>query len=337
MITGFNTDIRCGDKVFHVQTEDKGIKNPIIISLIYQKGLILDSYRTPYAVLLPSERFNEALLRRILEFQHRQLLLALKNGTYQKGMRLADFVEGDFVFVFPIPPEVQQHDSKTIAGAPTQFTETPALRTTEFNDVRHETGTPVVENKNLNENTSPEENLLIILPPLPVEPGVESNSTLALPLRASTANHQESLPPVTTAPAHGEFSPIAGRSRSGIEKRPTPSFPVIDINEAVRLNKIRGIEICLESSRDFIAGHPTEISLYIQGRSTDIRLENVQVLLKVIGTNLSPRIYSGKTDKLGTLKISFTLPEYKLGSAALIIQASSQIGGDQVKYLIKRK
>src|SRR5262245_21768907 len=38
VITGYNTDVKHGGKVFHVQTEDKGAKNPIIETLVYVGG-----------------------------------------------------------------------------------------------------------------------------------------------------------------------------------------------------------------------------------------------------------------------------------------------------------
>jgi hypothetical protein len=34
MISGYNTDVRHLDVVFHVQTEDKGAVNPLIESLV---------------------------------------------------------------------------------------------------------------------------------------------------------------------------------------------------------------------------------------------------------------------------------------------------------------
>src|SRR5262245_60543241 len=98
MITGFNTDVKHGDTVYHVQTEDKGVKNPLILSLIYVKGTILDAFRVRYDDFLDSGRFSEAMLQKILEFQHRQIVSAIKRGKYQKGMALEDFVDGDFVF-----------------------------------------------------------------------------------------------------------------------------------------------------------------------------------------------------------------------------------------------
>ena len=48
MITGFNTDIKHGSRVFHVQTEDKGMENPFVESLVYVGGEIIASKKTPY-------------------------------------------------------------------------------------------------------------------------------------------------------------------------------------------------------------------------------------------------------------------------------------------------
>ena len=48
VITGFNTDIEHDGVVYHVQTEDKGLDSPIILSLVYSGGTILASKRSPY-------------------------------------------------------------------------------------------------------------------------------------------------------------------------------------------------------------------------------------------------------------------------------------------------
>ena len=52
MITGYNTDVRHGEVVYHVQTEDKGAANPFIESLVYVGGQVLASKRASYADLL---------------------------------------------------------------------------------------------------------------------------------------------------------------------------------------------------------------------------------------------------------------------------------------------
>jgi len=48
MLTGFNTDVEYDGVVYHVQTEDKGLRTPFILSLVYTGGEILASKRAPY-------------------------------------------------------------------------------------------------------------------------------------------------------------------------------------------------------------------------------------------------------------------------------------------------
>lgn len=79
MITGFNTDVEYNGKVYHVQTEDKGLENPYIESLVYSGGAILFSKRTPYKEKLASG-ISEKEIRAIMENQHRTIIAAIKKG-----------------------------------------------------------------------------------------------------------------------------------------------------------------------------------------------------------------------------------------------------------------
>jgi hypothetical protein len=79
VITGFNTDIEHGGVVYHVQTEDKGLDTPIILSLVYVGGTILASKRAPYADLIAQGFSDEALAER-LKRQHRLICAAINSG-----------------------------------------------------------------------------------------------------------------------------------------------------------------------------------------------------------------------------------------------------------------
>ncbi|HZI62206.1 MAG TPA: hypothetical protein VFD62_15945 [Pyrinomonadaceae bacterium] len=79
MITGFNTDIEHDGIVYHVQTEDKGLDSPIILSLVYAGGTILASKRSPYADLIEQGFSDEALAER-LKRQHRLICAAIHSG-----------------------------------------------------------------------------------------------------------------------------------------------------------------------------------------------------------------------------------------------------------------
>jgi hypothetical protein len=79
VITGFNTDIEHDGVVYHVQTEDKGLDSPIILSLVYVGGTILASKRSPYADLIEQGFSDEALAER-LKRQHRLICAAINSG-----------------------------------------------------------------------------------------------------------------------------------------------------------------------------------------------------------------------------------------------------------------
>ena len=63
MITGFNTDVKFEDNVYHVQTEDRGLDNPMFESLIYIGGSIVAKKLTPYSDKLSEGATEETLAR----------------------------------------------------------------------------------------------------------------------------------------------------------------------------------------------------------------------------------------------------------------------------------
>lgn len=82
MITGYNTDVRHGNRLFHVQTEDKGLSNPKIETLIYVGGEILDNYRSTYDDLLAAPPVGETAIQGRMDEQHRAVIRDIKNGKY---------------------------------------------------------------------------------------------------------------------------------------------------------------------------------------------------------------------------------------------------------------
>jgi len=79
VITGFNTDIEHDGVVYHVQTEDKGLDSPIILSLVYVGGTILASKRSPYADLI-EQGFSDEVLAERLKRQHKLICAAINSG-----------------------------------------------------------------------------------------------------------------------------------------------------------------------------------------------------------------------------------------------------------------
>jgi hypothetical protein len=82
VITGFNTDVEHDGVTYHVQTEDKGLKSPLILSLVYVGGTILASKRTPYDDLLATG-FDEKKLAERLQRQHKLICAAIHTGRIE--------------------------------------------------------------------------------------------------------------------------------------------------------------------------------------------------------------------------------------------------------------
>ena len=85
MITGYNTDVRHQDVVFHVQTEDKGEGNPYIESLVYVGGQVLAARRSDYQDLLDAGGGEKAVLAK-MEKQHRAMIAAIRRGKLDGRM-----------------------------------------------------------------------------------------------------------------------------------------------------------------------------------------------------------------------------------------------------------
>jgi 3-isopropylmalate/(R)-2-methylmalate dehydratase large subunit len=82
VITGFNTDIEFDGVVYHVQTEDKGLDTPLILSLVYVGGAILASKRSAYHDLI-NAGFDPLVLAERLQRQHTLLCAAIKAGRIE--------------------------------------------------------------------------------------------------------------------------------------------------------------------------------------------------------------------------------------------------------------
>jgi hypothetical protein len=79
MLTGYNTDFKFQGKIYHCQTEDGGINNPSIISLLYFQGAILASRKTSYADILKADCLDE-VVRELMMEQHKQMIRDLMQG-----------------------------------------------------------------------------------------------------------------------------------------------------------------------------------------------------------------------------------------------------------------
>lgn len=140
MITGYNTDVEHNGVVYHVQTEDKGLRTPVILSLVYTGGAILASKRSAYDDLI-ANGFEEKVLVERLERQHKLICAAVHAGRIEELKRMgerAPVTNGSAAGTANPPIEKEEAESK--AGPPASpATGAPAVITSERFSISEET------------------------------------------------------------------------------------------------------------------------------------------------------------------------------------------------------
>lgn len=122
MITGYNTDVRHGEVVFHVQTEDKGVSNPYIESLVYVGGQVLASKRASYAEMI-AEGKEEKDIVALMDHQHRTMIAAIRHGKLDGKLAAlsASRMTGPMPVATPqtgVQPVVVRHPSGPMVSPP---------------------------------------------------------------------------------------------------------------------------------------------------------------------------------------------------------------------------
>ncbi len=81
-LLGFNNNVRHKGRVFHIQTEDSGIRHPHIITHLFADGgRILKTTKTSYAEHVGHDRLAETV-RGMMQEQHKAMFIALRDGQY---------------------------------------------------------------------------------------------------------------------------------------------------------------------------------------------------------------------------------------------------------------
>jgi hypothetical protein len=122
VITGFNTDIEHDGVVYHVQTEDKGLDTPIILSLVYAGGTILASKRSPYEDLIAEGFTDEALAER-LKRQHKLICAAIHSGRIDDLKKMTRPVKQPATTQETVAPEPLVEEPYTVVDEPAQVVE----------------------------------------------------------------------------------------------------------------------------------------------------------------------------------------------------------------------
>lgn len=304
MITGFNTDVEHEGITYHVQTEDKGLKSPLILSLVYVGGTILASKRTPYDDLI-ADGFEESKLAERLNRQHKLICAAIHAGRIEDLKRQTEREAS--ARAKPTEPDEQRSE------APEVKEETPVI-SQETPVVAKET--PVI----LRETpaTAPEPPPIVI----PEDPDIIRSGSLAdfMPPSVFTSQPAEKkLPAAAVAsetPAHVEIP-------SGTQTEQVDYSRVI--NYTGDIGHVDDLHISLLDEKRFVAGEFVKINVHVgSGAEGQENVSDATVTLKVLGSSFRPLIFSGKTAPDGTATFYAMLPYFTSGRAAILINAANR-------------
>jgi hypothetical protein len=83
MLPGFNHNIKYQDRVYHIQTEDSGVRLARVTSLLFIGGNVIARAKTEYSELRAQADLNTRVLQ-IMQTQHKAMLRALVSGSYDE-------------------------------------------------------------------------------------------------------------------------------------------------------------------------------------------------------------------------------------------------------------
>ncbi len=314
MITGFNTDIQHEGVTYHVQTEDKGLDSPLILSLVYVGGAIIASKRSPYQDLLDSG-FDEKVLTERLQRQHKLICAAIRSGRVEELKRMSGERDGA-----PRPAAETRGDTAPAkeAVAPQTKGEDAVFQANGRNAGAEEVLSQVGKKEETSKDSAKES-------PVDAAASEAGPATHTQPFEvagSSAANLK------TAAPATDKHA--ASRTDSQAGETIAPVVSQADAGQSAAGADKLYLSL-LDDEGEFRAGQLAKIKIQA-GRGTygKTPIANAEVTIKVLGTTFRPLILSTRTDDAGLAVVRALLPRFTSGRAAIIIRVSD---GDDVAEL----
>lgn len=281
MITGFNTDIEYQGVTYHVQTEDKGVATPLILSLVYDRGTILASKRSPYDDLI-ADGFDEKALTERLQKQHKLICAAVRAGRIEDLKRMtmkeSALKQKGLIAQKEVKAAADKKETEIKSkGIP------PALKEKASREIPP---ARVVQEKIPARIPKPNEELVWDIPiDVLEEPIIEEVRIV----------EEETLLPAEAVEIVTDFA----------KTEPEDDKIKIELlNDAV-----------------FRGGERRTMSLLVRRGNSEEGLSGAHVLVKIIGSSFRPLIFHAKADSNGIATIHLQLPHFKSGRAAVLVKA----------------
>jgi len=81
---GYNTNVRHKGNLYHIQTEDSGVKRPHVITQLFADGgRIIASEKTSYQEHVEAENIA-VIVKQLMQDQHKRVFIGLRDGVYDE-------------------------------------------------------------------------------------------------------------------------------------------------------------------------------------------------------------------------------------------------------------
>jgi hypothetical protein len=314
VITGFNTDIQHNGVIYHIQTEDKGLETPLILSLVYIGGTILASKRSPYDDLIGID-YNEKELTLRLQRQHKLMCAAVKAGRIEDLKRMTAKQRQSKTSVneeqFKQPQVVKSEVSLSprIPKPDIALEEVPIAVQSGYDDFSMDFPNVLSERPIDNSIPKPSEELIWEVPDSAIKDLIIDDVEIIEEIEILPAEAVAIIEPFYTDAE--QFS-----------------FPE-QIQTVKNKTFIEKLTINLRKNISFRAGEEKSLEIFVNKGKKTKGLNGAHILVKVLGSSFRPLIFHGKTDNNGIAFIDLKLPKFKQGRAAILIKAMSE--GEEVE------
>ncbi|HLM01433.1 MAG TPA: hypothetical protein VK400_10305 [Pyrinomonadaceae bacterium] len=282
VITGFNTDIEYNGVTYHVQTEDKGVNTPLILSLVYDRGTILASKRSPYDDLLKGGLDEKQLAER-LQKQHHLICAAIKAGRIEDLRRMtmkesASKKKGLIAQKEIKVPVAEKTDAKREEiPMPDLLAKSAAQFEPDFDPLQLQVKPDSLRG---------EEAIFEIPISILEEPIIEAVEIV----------EEETILPIDAVEIITDFT----KAESHEEEK---------------------LRIELLNSPTFKGGERKTLSILVHRGQEETGTGGAHVMVKVLGSAFRPLIFHAKTDSNGIAIVHLQLPSFKQGRAAVLVRA----------------
>jgi len=118
---GYNTNVRHKGKLYHIQTEDSGVKRPHVITQLFADGgRIIASEKTSYEEHVGADNLP-AIVKQLMQEQHKRVFIGLRDGVYDEDAPAETDSSGDKEETSPAEAttEVLEHAAaRLVEGSP---------------------------------------------------------------------------------------------------------------------------------------------------------------------------------------------------------------------------